>query len=68
MTGFSGPTGNQAVSVLMNVQDLVWDFAAVGMNKILSQYFCWLLNVSVSIECVYCSVGLSPGFKSLTLH
>lgn len=33
----------------------------------LSDYFCWLLNVSASIVCVCCSVGLSPTFKSLTL-
>lgn len=40
LTGFIGPMGNQVISVLMNVQDLVWDFAAVGMNKMLSHYFC----------------------------
>lgn len=40
LAGFIGHTGNQVISVLMNVQDIVWDFAAVGMNKILSHYFC----------------------------
>lgn len=63
-----GPGAGAAGLVHQGPASYIWLVAVVGTNKMLSDYLCWLLNVSVSIVCVCCSVGLSPAFKSLTLH
>lgn len=63
-----GPGAGAAGLVHQGQASYIWLAAVVGTNKMLSDYLCWLLNVSVSIVCVCCSVGLSPAFKSLTLH
>lgn len=63
-----GPGAGAAGLVHQGPASYIWLVAVVGTNKMLSDYLCWLLNVSVSIVCVCCSVGLSTAFKSLTLH
>lgn len=63
-----GPGAGAAGLVHQGPASYIWLVAVVGTNKMLSDYLCVLLNVSVSTVCVCCSVGLSPAFKSLTLH